>query len=95
MFDAFGASRGSVTLKVLLLGVDSIHYNPRQRRNNKQITGVDSIHRQRRQRRDGKQIVIVGVDSDRTQSGGLQKHKVDMRHFKSWLHFRNDKTTIC
>jgi hypothetical protein len=81
----------SETIKVLLLGVDSIHYNTRQRRNDKQITDVDSIHWHTRQRRDSKQILIVGVDSDRTQSGGLQKDKVDMRDFNSWRRFKRIK----
>jgi len=37
MFDAFGGGRVSETLQVLLFGVNSIHYNTRQRRNDKQI----------------------------------------------------------
>jgi hypothetical protein len=45
MLDAFGGGGGSETIKVLLLGVDSIHYNTRQRRNDKQVLReVDSIH---------------------------------------------------
>jgi hypothetical protein len=36
MFDAFGGGGVSATIKILLLGVDWIHYNTRQRRNDKQ-----------------------------------------------------------
>jgi hypothetical protein len=36
MFDAFGGGGGSETIKVLLLGVDSVQCNTRQRRNDKQ-----------------------------------------------------------
>jgi hypothetical protein len=36
MFDAIGGGGVLETIKVLLLGVDSIHCNTRQRRNDKQ-----------------------------------------------------------
>jgi hypothetical protein len=59
MLDAFGGGGGSETIKAPILGVDSIHCNTRQRRNNKQILiDVDSIHWNTRQRRDGTQILI-------------------------------------
>jgi hypothetical protein len=96
MFDAFGGGGVSEMIKILLLGVDSIHYNTRQRRNDKQILiDVDSIHWNTRQRRDGKQVLIVGVDSNRTESGELQKDKVKIRDFNRWPRFRNDKTNRC
>jgi len=62
MLDAFGGGGGSEMIKVPLLGVNSIHCNTRQRRNDKQILlEVDSIHCNTRQRRDDKQILIVVV----------------------------------
>jgi len=81
VFDAFASGGGLEMLKVLLLGVDSIHYNTTQMRNDKQISGFDSIHWHTRQRRHGKQILIVGFDYNRSQSGGLQKDKVKIRDF--------------
>jgi len=46
MPDAFGGGGGSETIKVLLLAVDSVQCNIRQRRNNKQrkLIDVGSIH---------------------------------------------------
>jgi hypothetical protein len=64
MFDAVGGGGGLDTIKVLLIGVDSVQCNTRQRRNDKQI-------------------LIVGVNSNRTQSGRLQKDKVEIRDFNS------------
>jgi hypothetical protein len=41
MFDAFGGGGVSQTIKVLLLGVDSVQCNTRQRRNDKQRKLID------------------------------------------------------
>jgi len=52
MFDAFGGGRVSETIKVLLLGVNSIHCNTRKRRNDKQrLRDVGSIHWNRAEER--------------------------------------------
>jgi len=52
MFDAFGGGGVSETIKVLLLGVDSVQCNPRQRRNDKQrLRDVGSIHWNRAEER--------------------------------------------
>jgi hypothetical protein len=40
----FGGGGGSATMKALLLGVDSINCNTRQKKNDKQIIDVDSMH---------------------------------------------------
>jgi len=96
MLDAFRGGGGSETINVLLWGVVWIHYNTRQRWNDKQLLReVDSIHWNTRQRRDDKQILIVGIDSGRTQSGRLQRDKVKIRDFNSWRRFRNDTTNTC
>jgi len=45
MFDGFGCGGVAEMIKVLLLGVDSIHCHTRQRRNDKQrLRNVGSIH---------------------------------------------------
>jgi len=53
---------------------------------------VDSIHWNTKQRSDDTQILIVGINSNRTQSGGLQKDTVKVRGFNGrYWRFGNDK----
>jgi NAD kinase len=76
MLDAFGGGGGLESLMVLLLGVDSIHYNTRQTRNDKHVLReVHSIHYNTRQRKGEKHIIIVGGDSIHYNTRHRRHHK--------------------